>query len=148
MDAEGAENCGDGTMTSIIDTVIESVMDMIDSLNNFTPIRRGALSTTNSLVCEIAPSVVTSVFMDKNAYISLDLTINAKHSNLQTLSATLNNIVDNLTRRKSYPTGNGWEIVDISAGAPPVPTVIDREQNSEWIMAASVIVKVYRKDDE
>ena len=148
MDAEGAENCGDDAMTSIIDTVVEAVMDLIDSMGNFATIKRGALSTKNSLTCEIAPSTVNSVFMDKNAYIALDLTINAKNNDLQKLSATLNNIVDNLTRRKSYPDGNGWEIVDICTGAPPVPTIIDREDENMWIMAASVIVKVYRKDDE
>jgi hypothetical protein len=85
--------------------------------------------------------------MDKNSYIFLDLTLNGKHSNLETLSDTLNNISDYLTRLKTYPSGNGWEIVDITKGSPSEATVIEREQNSFWIMASGLIIKLYRKDE-
>lgn len=133
-------------MKSILNCVVESVMDLINNMNNFAPIRRGALGTDPGLVCEVAPSTVDSVFLDKNSYIFLDLTMNGKHKNLELLSDTMNNISDALTRMKEYPSGNGWEIVDITAGSPPEPTVIGREDNGEWLMASSVIVKYYRKD--
>lgn len=132
---------------SVVNEVVESVMDEIDSLQNFAPIRRGALGTEAGIVCEVAPSTVEAVFLDKNSYILLDLTINGKHSNLQTLSDTLNNICDTLTRKKDYPSGEGWEIVDIVNGSPVEPMVIGREDNNDWLMAASVIIKYYRKDD-
>ena len=134
-------------MTSIEDIVIEAVMDLINAMNNFKPIRRGALGTGESLTCELAPSTVDAVFLDKNAVIILDLTLNGKHSDLQILSATMNNIVDHLTQMKTYPSGSGWEIVDIMHGAPPKPHVIGREENNDWIMAGSVFIKFYRKDD-
>ena len=134
-------------MSSVQNRVVAAVMDIIDGLNNFAPIRRGALGTSPGLTCEVAPSTVESVFMDKNSYVVLDLTLNGKHSNLETLSATLNNIVENLTRRRDYPSGDGFQIVDISHGAPPYPTTIGREDNGEWIMAASVFVKYYRRDE-
>lgn len=135
-------------MSSVQNRVVAAVMDIIDGLNNFAPIRRGALGTGPGLTCEVAPSTVESVFMDKNSYVILDLTLNGKHSNLETLSTTLNNIVDNLTRRFEYPAGEGFEIVDISHGAPPLPTIVTREDNGEWIMAASVFVKYYRRDEQ
>ena len=133
--------------TSIVNQVVEFVMDLIDSQDYFAKIRRGALGTEPGICCEIAPSTVESVFMDKNSYIFLDLTLNGKHSNLMTLSDTLNNITDYLTRLKTYGSGNGWEIVDITAGSPPEATVIEREQNGFWIMASGVIIKFYRKDE-
>lgn len=135
-------------MSSVQNRVVTAVMDIIDGMNNFAPIRRGALGTGPGLTCEVAPSTVESVFMDKNSYVVLDLTLNGKHSNLETLSATLNNIVENLTRRFEYPAGEGFEIVDISHGAPPLPTIVTREDNGEWIMAASVFVKYYRRDEQ
>lgn len=133
-------------MKSIVNRVVESVMELINDMDNFAPIRRGALGTDPGLVCEIAPSTVDAVFLDKNSYIFLDLTMNGKHKNLELLSDTMHNISDTLTRLKKYPSGDGWEIVDITAGNPPEATVIGREDNGEWLMASSVIIKYYRKD--
>lgn len=132
--------------TSVLNLAVEAVMDMIDAMGNFALITRGALGIDNGLSCEIAPSMVDSVFLDKNSYIPLTLALNGKHDNLQTLSDTLNNIMDTLTRKTSYTDGNGFQIVDISSGN--LPRVIGREDNNQWIMACDLIVKIYRKDDE
>ena len=131
---------------SILNNAVEAVMDMIDAMGNYADITRGALGIGNSLSCEIAPSIPESVFMDKNQYIPLTLALNGKHDDLQILSDTLNNIVDTLSRSKSYTGGNGWEIVDIESGN--LPRVIGREDNNQWLMACDLIVKIYRKDEE
>ena len=132
--------------TSKINLAVEAVMDMIDALGNFAAITRGALGIGNGLSCEIAPSVVDSVFMDKNTYIPVTLALNGKHTDLQILSDTLNNIMDTLTRYTSYTSGNGWEIVDITNGN--LPRVIGREDNNQWLMSCDLVVKIYRKDEE
>ena len=132
--------------TSKINLAVEAVMDMIDAMDNFATITRGALGIGNSISCEIAPSMVDSVFMDKNTYIPVTLALNGKHDDLQVLSDTLNNIMDTLTRSKTYTSGNGWEIVDITNGN--LPRVIGREDNNQWLMACDLVVKIYRKDDE
>ena len=152
---EGQQETGTGTdptpeptppaSTSVLNLAIESVMDLIDGLGNFADITRGALAIGNSLSCEIAPSVPESVFLDKNTYIPLTLALNGKHDDLRTLSDTLNTIADTLTRQKSYPSGNGWEIVDITSGN--FPRIIGREENNAWLMAGDLVVKIYRKDD-
>ena len=131
---------------SVLNNAVDAVMTMIDAMDNFAVITRGALGIENSLSCEIAPSVPESVFMDKNSYIPLTLALNGKHSNLQTLSDTLNNIMDTLTRAKTYTDGNGFEIVDITGGN--LPRVIGREDNNQWVMACDLVVKIYRKDEE
>ena len=133
-------------MSSIINTAVEAVMDLIDAMDNFAPITRGALGTGNGLACEIAPSTPSETYYDKNSYIPLTLALNGKHSNLQTLSDTLNNIIDTLSRRTAYPAGNGWQIVDITSGN--LPRIIGREENNDWLMAGDLIVKIYRKDEE
>lgn len=132
--------------TSIIDMAIEAVGQLINALNPFAPIRRGALGADHGLCCEPAPSSVEEVYLDKGYYLPLTLGINGKHANLQILSATLNNIQDTLSRMRTYPTGNGWEIVDITSGISP--RVIGREENNDWLMACDLVIKIHRKDDE
>lgn len=133
------------TSTSILNLAVESVMDMIDALSNFAPITRGALGIGNSLSCEIAPSMAQEVYLDKNSYIPLTLALNGKHSDLQVLTDTLNNIIDTLSRKTSYTSGTGWQIVDITGGN--LPRIIGREDNNQWLMAGDLVVKIYRKDD-
>ena len=132
--------------SSKINQAVEAVMTMIDNLSPFATITRGALGIGDGLSCEVAPSMVDSVFMDKNIYLPLTLAINGKHSDLQILSDTLNNIMDTLTRKTVYTSGNGWEIVDITNGNHP--RIIGREDNGQWLMACDLVVKLYRKDDE
>lgn len=131
--------------TSVLNLAVESVMTLINAMSNFATITRGALGTGNSLCCEVSPSVPETVFLDKNAYIPLTLALNGKHDNLQVLTDTMNNIMDTLTRKTSYPDGNGWEIVDITNGN--LPRVIGREGNNQWLVACDIVIKIYRKDD-
>ena len=146
----GATGTGNGTgtptgATSKINLALEWVITQINAMSNFATMTRGALGTANGLVCEIAPSNAESVFLDKNAYSPITVTINGKHTNLLTLTDTLNNIMDTLTRLKTYTSGTGWEIVDITNGI--YPRVIGRENNNAWVMACEIVVKLYRKDD-
>jgi len=134
------------TSTSKLNLAIEAVITLINGMGNFAIMTRGALGTGNGLCCEVAPSVAQEIYLDKNAYIVLTLAMNGKHTNLQTLSDCLNNIIDTLTRMRSYPDGDGWEIVDITSGN--LPRIIGREQDNSWLMAGDLIVKIYRKDDE
>lgn len=125
---------------SIFNQVIESVMDLIDDLSLFASITRGALGTENSLSCEIGPTSPESVWMDKNQYIPIDITINGKHSNLQTLSDAMNTIHESLTMLHEYPVGSKWQIVDIATLTEP--QIIGREQDNRWMMASALSVKV------
>lgn len=126
--------------TSTLNIAIEKVMDTIDALGLFAAIHRGALTTGNDLSCESGPTTPESVWLDKNKYIPIDLTINGKHTNLQTLTDALNKIDHDLTMARSYPSGDDWEIVDISTLTEP--QVIGREDNGQWLMASALLVKV------
>ena len=125
--------------TSIINNVVESVMDLIDDLSLFSTISRGALGTGNGICCQVGPSSPDEIYMDKNRYISLDLTINGKHTDLQTLSDAMNRIHESLPMLTTYPNGNGWQIVDITTIT--FPQQIGREDNNAWVMASSLDIK-------
>lgn len=126
---------------SIIDSVLSAFMDLIDALDLFSPITRGALPTSNSIVCGVAPSSPEEVYMDKNQYIPLDVTLNGKDFDLEKLSNGLNLIHESLTMARSYPSGTDWKIVDITTITEP--QIIGREDNNAWIMASSLAVKIY-----
>lgn len=135
-------------MTSVINEVLEAVIGMMNALEPFATVTRGALPTGRGLCCEIGPSVPESVYLSKNIILPLDVTINGKHENMKTLSDTMNDIHSVLTRAKIYPydEANGrWQIADISNRN--IPEIIGREQNNDWIAASAVTVKFYWKGD-
>ena len=119
---------------------VEAVMDLIDLMGLYSAITRGALGTGNGLTCEIGPSSPETVWLDKNQYIPIDLTINGKHTNLQTLSEAMNQIHETLTMMTEYPSGEDWEIVDITTMTEP--QMIGREDEGAWLMASALLVKV------
>ena len=103
---ETGTGTGTGTQTgtgstSVINQAVDSVAYLIRALELFSPITRGALGTGNGLACEVGASGAEEVYLDKNQYIILDLTINGKHTNLLTLSDDMNKIHENLTMLKS-----------------------------------------------
>lgn len=125
---------------SIINQAVEAVMDLIDLMGLYSAITRGALGTGNGLTCEIGPTSPETVWLDKNQYIPVDLTINGKHKNLQTLSEAMNLIHENLTMMTEYPAGDDWEIVDITTMTEP--QMIGREDEGPWLMASALLIKV------
>lgn len=130
---------------SVINEVMGAVIGLMNATAPFANVTRGALPTGVGLVCEVGPSSPEAVFLDKNSYTPLDVTLNGKHGNLQTLSDAMNAIHSALTRATSYPSGDGWEIVDITNYT--LPEIIGREDNNEWLMASALSVKFYWKGD-
>lgn len=130
---------------SIVNEVMETVIGMMNDLHPFATVTRGALPTGNGITCEIGPTVQTELYFDKNTFVPLDITINGKHKNMKTLSDTLNNIHSSLTRRRVYPSGEGWQIADIKTAT--LPRIIGREENNEWLMASGLSVEFYWRGD-
>lgn len=130
---------------SVINEVVQAVIGLMNATKPFATVTRGALPTGAGITCEVGPSAPEAVFLDKNSYVPLDITINGKHKNLQTLSDALNNIHSALTRARIYPSGEKWQIVDITNQT--LPQVIGREDNNNWLMASSLSAKFYWKGD-
>lgn len=126
---------------SVMNEVVEAVINLMNGLHLFATVTRGALPTGPGIVCEPGPSSTNETYLDKGQYIPLDVTINAKHSNLQTLSDDMARIFEELTRLRTYPSAHGWEIVDITTYT--WPSVIGREDNNQWLMAGALSVRYY-----
>lgn len=129
--------------TSVINQVVESVIDMMNTRSPFQQVTRGALPTHEGIACEIGPTMYGDMHMDKRLIVPLDLTINGKHPDLRTLSDTLNGLCGYLTFLREYPAdpAGRWQIVDITNGT--LPQVIGREENNDWLMACSITIKFY-----
>lgn len=132
-------------MTSVINEVLEAVIGLMNATQPFATVTRGALPTGHGITCEIGPTAPLETYLDKNTYIPLDVTINGKHANLETLSDALNTIHSVLTRAKQYPEGERWKIVDIEN--QNLPEIVEREHNNTWLMASALSVKFYWKGD-
>ena len=130
---------------SVINQVVEAVIGLMNATAPFANVTRGALPTGIGITCEVGPSTPAEVYLDKDSYVPLDVTINGKHGNLKTLSDALNRIHSALTRAKTYPSTDDWQIVDIANTT--LPQVVDREDNNEWLMASSLSVKFYWEGD-
>lgn len=128
--------------TSIINQVVEAVIGLMNGLDLFATVTRGALPTGIGITCEVGPSSALETYLSKDTLVPLDVTINGKHPNLKTLSDALNRIHSSLTRRTAYPSGNGWQITDITNNT--LPQRIGREENNEWLMASSLSVIFYQ----
>ena len=130
---------------SAVNQVVEAVIGMMNATEPFANVTRGALPTGVGIICEIGPSTPSEVYLDKNSYVPLDVTLNGKHHDLQVLSDALNKIHSALTMARTYPSADNWQIVDITNYT--LPQIVDRENNNEWLMAGSLSVKVYLRGD-
>lgn len=133
------------TATSVINQVMEAVIGLMNATTPFATVTRGALPTGVGLTCEIGPTTPSSMHMDKNTVVPLDVTLNGKHGNLMTLSDAMNKIHSSLTRATAYPSASSWQIIDIMN--QNLPMIIGREQNNEWLMASALSVKFYWRGD-
>lgn len=128
---------------TILNQAVEAVAGIINGLGLFADIERGALGTGDGLCCEIGPTSPESVFLDKNKYIPIDMTINGKHEDLETLTEAMNTIHQHLTMLTVYPSGDMWEIVDITTQTEP--QIIERDDGGHYVMASALLVKVETK---
>lgn len=131
---------------NIIDEAIAAVIGMMNALTPFATVTRGALPTGNGISCETSAYMNAETYLDKGARIPVSLTLNGKHTDLQTLTDTLNGIHDSLSKVRTsagYPSGTGWQVVDI--WTETYPRVIGREPDNRWIMASSVVINLEKK---
>lgn len=130
---------------SAINETLEAVIGLMNATSPFSAVTRGALPTGVGLSCEIGPSSPSELYLDKNTIVPLDITLNGKHADLELLSDTMNNIHYALTHIRTYPSGAGWQIIDIQN--MNLPQIIGREQNNEWLMASALSVRFFWKGE-
>lgn len=129
-------------MNSIPKQVLEAVRTLAqDSGFAYAQIVNGALPPDNGISLTTAGGGMDTTFFSVGQSILLSLVLNAKHENQATAQNALDNLHAYLTRRKTFPRGNGWQITSITTDS--VPMYLDREQNNQWLYGSGLSVRFY-----
>ena len=125
------------------DEILQAVIDMAEEAVG-VPIVTGSNPPQNGLAM-IGTSASTSIFLDIGSDERMNVLCNGKNGNQQTIIQQLNTIHANLTRRKDFPSGDGWQIYSIETVASP--RLIGRENNDrfQWLYGSSLLVKINTK---
>ena len=129
-------------MNSIPKQVLEAVRTLAqDSGFAYAQIVNGALPPDNGISLTTAGGGMDTTFFSVGQSILLSLVLNAKHENQATAQNALDNLHAYLTRRKTFPRGDAWQITSITTDS--VPMYLDREQNNQWLYGSGLSVRFY-----
>ena len=81
-----------------------------------------------------------TIFLDIGSNERMTVVCNGKSTSQSAVIRQLDAIHKSLTRRKDFPTGDGWQIYAIETVSSP--RLIGREQNSQWLYGSLLLVKI------
>lgn len=128
---------------SFITDLIDNIATEAEKTNPYASIVYGS-DPPYAGICMMETGVGPSdTHFDKGMIYNLPVVLNGKHPDQKTLLDDLTKIHVSLTRRTSYVDLSTAEcqIVDISTTA--IPSIIGREQNSQWVCGSSFNIKFY-----
>lgn len=120
------------------DEILQAVITMAEEAAGMSIIT-GSMPPDNGIAMT-GQSSSTPIFLDIGSNENLDVVCNGKNTSQVDIIRLLDAIHQHLTRRKNFPSGNGWQIYAIETIASP--RLIGREQNSQWLYGSSLLVKI------
>ena len=130
-------------MSSFIDGVMQNIANAIDGLDLYASVVFGS-DPPDSGICLIqGPSAPTDTHLDKGMVYRLPVVLNGKNKNQLTLLDDLTKAHVSLTKKLDYSdiSTADCQVTDIATTA--APSIIGREQNSQWICGSSFDVYFY-----
>ena len=125
------------------DEILQAVIDMAENAAGVS-IVTGSMPPDNGIAMtgQAAPQ---SIFLDIGSNERMSVVCNGKNGNQQTVIQQLDAIHKSLTRRKDFPTGDGWQIYAIETVASP--RLIGKEANpqAQWLYGSSLLIKINTK---
>jgi hypothetical protein len=123
------------------DEILQAVIDMASDIVK-KPIFTGSMPPLNGLAMT-GQSAPETIFLDVGSNERMSVVLNGKNSDQMAVIRQLDLIHHWLTKRKDFPSGNGWRIYSIETVASP--RLVGREANSQWLYASSLLVKINTK---
>lgn len=120
------------------DEILQAVIDMAESAAG-AQVLVGTLPPDNGLAMT-GSSAESAIFLDIGSNERMNVILNGKNADQQTVIRQLDAVHRALTRRKDFPTGEGWQIYAIETVASP--RLLGREANRQWLYASSLLVKI------
>lgn len=123
------------------DEILQAIINMAEQAAGVS-IVTGSMPPDNGIAMtgQAAPQ---TIMLDIGSNERMSVVCNGKNTDQQTVINQLDTIHRALTRRKDFPVGNGWQVYAIETVASP--HLLGREQNSEWLYASSLLVKINTK---
>ena len=120
------------------DEILQALISMAETAAG-VQVFEGSLPPDNGLAMTGNASEA-AVFLDIGSDESMSILCNGKHREQQTVTQQLDEIHRYLTRRKTFPQGNNWQIYAIETVASP--RLINHEPNGQWVYGSSLLVKI------
>ena len=131
--------------SAVIDAVLDMAQDALTDASYPQVITRGPCGTGNCIAAEPSFGTADRRFLSKDGSFRVTLVFNSKDADMQAALNRLEQILLKLTRTKTYPADEAWQITDIMTNA--LPMLIGREEDNTWLYAASVYIEYYLRGD-
>lgn len=118
--------------------ILQAVIDMAETAAGI-PIVTGSMPPENGIAMT-GYGGSNPIFLDIGSNDIMNIVVNGKNSEQQVIINQLDAVHLYLTRRKTFPQGNNWQIYAIETTASP--RLIGREQNNQWLYGSSIAVKI------
>ena len=131
-------------MSNFIDGIMQNIADLID--NDIKPYAKVVFGSDppDSGICMIqGASAPIDTHLDKGMIYRLPVVLNGKNKNQLTLLSDLTQIHAVLTRKTSYSNISTADCQVTDIATTSAPSIIGREQNSQWVCGSSFDVFFY-----
>lgn len=131
-------------MSSFIGEILENIADYIDDeVKPYADVVFGSDPPVNGICMIQGAGAPTDTHLDKGMVYRLPVVLNGKNASQELVLDDLTAIHAALTRKTDYSTlsTDACQIVDIATTA--APSIIGREQDSQWICGSSFEVSFY-----
>lgn len=123
------------------DEILQAVIDMAQDIVK-KPIFTGSMPPLNGLAMT-GQSAPETIFLDIGSNERMSSVCNGKNADQNEVIRQLDLIHRYLTKRKDFPSGDGWRIYSIETVASP--RLVGREANSQWLYTSSLLIKFNTK---
>lgn len=125
------------------DEILQAVIDMAEQAAG-VPIVLGS-NPPHDGIAMTGNSSPQTIFLDIGSNERMTVLCNGKNGDQKTIIRQLDAIHSALTRRKDFPSGEGWQIYAIETVASP--RFLGRESNDrfQWLYGSSLLVKINTK---
>lgn len=122
------------------DEILQALIDMAEAASG-AKVVTGSLPPDNGIAMT-GTSASAPIFLDIGSNERMNVLVNGKNGDQKTVIQQLDAIHKSLTRRKDFPTGDGWQIYAIETLTSP--RLLGREENvqAQWVYASSLLVKI------
>ena len=133
---------------SFIEGIMQSVADYAEAqVDLYAKITFGSDPPIDGICMIQSAGAPSDTHLDKNMVYRLPVVLNGKNKNQRTLLEDLTKIHEVLTRKTSYADISTADCQVIDIATTSTPSIIGREQNSQWVCGSSLNISFYWRKD-